>query len=135
MTAPKIAQMAGQAVEAEKIDPDMPEPGTLQHIAYMIGLHWDTGVCIDHLWVSDNEDIDDASQDEDECENMAEGKPWGWRVWSPPWIEDCGTQISLEVTLDYPESDDPSIALKPETETHIIYTLKDGKIVDETWYR
>lgn len=129
MTAAETDQTKSKA---ENIDPDMPEPGTLQHVAYMIGLHWDTGACINHLWADDD---DEELEDDDASEDTGEIVPWGWRVWSPPWIEDCGTRISLEVTLNYPDTDDPSIALKPETETHVIYTLKDGKIVDETWFR
>lgn len=108
---------------------EMHEPGTVEYVAQMIGLHWDEGVCIDHLWA---DATDDADEDEDE-ESQSKSS-WPWRVWSPPWIEGDGTIITLEVTNNYPDTDDPSVALKPETEMHVYYTLKDGKIVDEKWF-
>lgn len=112
----------------ESTDPDMPEPGTLQHVAYMIGLHWDEGVCIDHLWA-------DASDEPEEDDDDGQDTSWPYRVWSPPWIEEDGSMITLEVTNNYPDTDDPSVTLKQETEMHVYYFLKDGKIVDEKWFR
>lgn len=114
---------------------DIPKPGTLQHLAYMIGLHWDEGECIDHLWADAPEETPEDAEEDEEDEDDLFDSSWPWRVWSPPWIEDDGSMITLEVTDNYPDTDDPAIALKPETEMHVYYFLKDGKIVDEKWFR